>query len=420
MNSVINTVIHFKDLLGNNPVFGAGVLLIAGWIIGNIAAKVKLPHITGYIIAGIVVSESVLGVFPHHMGEGFSIITEIALGIIAITIGGEFYWGKLKRTGKAMIIITLIQLLASFSAVTLILWILDFPLPFALMLGAIASATAPAATVAIVQSLRCRGKFVDYLFGIVALDDAGCVILFGIIFAFASNLTGASAAGTASFSIAFHAIMEVVLSIVAGVISGLIMHFTIKNRKQTNEVLVIFLGLLFLTIAISVVFKLSPLLTNMTAGAVLINMSAENHRIFRAILPVTPPVYALFFVIAGTELSLDVLSQNTILIFGAAYIIARAAGKYLGVYFGCRICKVEKKITNFMGMCMLPQAGVAIGLVLLIQASPQMQNLTSEYSTVVDTMVNVVLMSVFFNELVGPPLSKLALMKGCAIDLKEG
>ena len=420
MNSFLDTVIHFKDLLGDNPVFGAGILLIAGWFIGNIVAKIKLPHITGYIIAGILVSESVLGVFPHHMGEGFSIITEIALGIIAITIGGEFSWGKLKRTGKAMIVITVIQLLASFSAVTLILWLLSFPLPFAMMLGAIASATAPAATVAIVQSLRCRGKFVDYLFGIVALDDAGCVILFGIIFAFASNISGVGATDVSSMSIIFHAIAEVVLSIGAGIITGLIMHYTIKNRKQTNGVMVIFLGLLFLSIAFSVVFKLSPLLTNMAAGAVLINMSASNNRIFRAILPVTPPVYALFFVIAGTELSLDIISDTSILLLGVAYIIARAAGKYFGVYFGCRICKVEKKITNYMGLCMLPQAGVAIGLVLLIQADPQMQNLTQEYSAVVDTMVNVVLMSVFFNELFGPPLSKLALIKGCEISTREG
>lgn len=416
MNSILDTVIHFKDLLGHNPVFGAGILLIAGWFIGNIVAKIKLPHITGYIIAGILVSESVLGVFPHHMGEGFSIITEIALGIIAITIGGEFSWGKLKRTGKAMIIITLVQLVASFGLVTLILWFLDFPLPFALMLGAIASATAPAATVAIVQSLRCRGKFVDYLFGIVALDDAGCVILFGIIFAFASNLTGSGGGDVASISIVMHAIFEVIFSIVAGIVSGFIMHYTIKKRKQTNEVLVIFLGLLFLTIAFSVVFKLSPLLTNMAAGAVLINMSAENHRIFRAILPITPPIYALFFVIAGTELSLDILSQSSILIYGTAYIVARAAGKYFGVYFGCKMCGIEDKITNYMGFCMLPQAGVAIGLVLLIQAAPQMQNLTHEYSTVVDTMVNVVLLSVFFNELFGPPLSKMALLKGCALN----
>lgn len=419
MNSTLDAVIHFKDLLGNNAVFGAGILLISGWFIGNLVDKIKLPHVTGYLIAGILVSESVLGIFPKDMGKGFSIITEIALGIIAITIGGEFYWEKLKRTGKAMIIITLTQLIAAFAGVSLILWLLDFPLPFALMLGAIASATAPAATVAIVQSLRCRGKFVDYLFGIVALDDAGCVILFGIVFAFASNSTGAGSVDVSSMSIVFHAIMEVALSIGTGIISGLIMHFTLKGRKQTNEILVIFFGLLFLSIAFSVVFDLSPLLTNMAAGAVLINMSAANHRIFRAILPVTPPIYALFFVIAGTELSLEALSQGSILVFGAAYIFARAIGKYFGVYFGCKISGVEDKIKHYMGLCMLPQAGVAIGLVLLIQTSPQMQNLSPEYSTIVKTMVNIVLMSVFFNELFGPPLSKLALIKGCEINTVE-
>jgi Kef-type K+ transport system membrane component KefB len=416
MSGLLDQLVNYKSLFIYNPVFGAGILLVAGWLIGNIVAKIKLPHITGYIIAGILVGDSVLGVFPHQTGKGFSIITEIALGIIAVTIGGEFYWGKFKRTGKDIFIITIVQLFATFIAVTVVLRLLSFPLHFSMMLGAIASATAPAATVAIVQNLRCRGKFVDYLFGIVALDDAGCIILFGVVFAFAVNLSGAGGVDASSFSIVLHSISEVGFSIVAGVVFGFLMHYLIAGRNQTGEILIIFLGILFLSVAISVSLELSPLLVNMAAGAVLINMSPANNRIFRAVLPITPPLYALFFVIAGTELKLEVLLDKNILILGAGYIIARALGKYYGVKAGCMISKTDDNMKKYLGLCMIPQAGVAIGLVLLIQSSPQIQNLSGEQAVFVSSMVNIVLLSVFINELIGPPLSHLALVKGSEID----
>jgi Kef-type K+ transport system membrane component KefB len=157
----------------------------------------------------------------------------------------------------------------------------------------------------------------------------------------------------------------------------------------------------------------------MAAGMVLINLSPSNNRLFRAILPVTPPVYALFFVIAGTELDVTIFSNGSVLIFGSAYIVARAIGKYFGVRTACRLCNTDETLRKYLGFCMLPQAGVAIGLVLLIQAAPQMQNLSEEFASTVDMMVNIVLMSVFVNEIIGPPLSRMALMKGCSIDKAE-
>jgi Kef-type K+ transport system membrane component KefB len=150
----------------------------------------------------------------------------------------------------------------------------------------------------------------------------------------------------------------------------------------------------------------------MAAGAVLINLSPQNHRIFRFLEPFTPPIYALFFVIAGTELRPEILIQSEILLMGAVYILARAAGKYGGVYLGARMSKVEPPIRNNLGICMFPQAGVAIGLVLLIQASPIVGGLSEESVRLVDTMVNIILFSVFVNEIVGPPLSRLAIIRG--------
>ncbi len=413
-------MIALRELLAQHPLFSLGILLLVGYLIGKVADRIKLPEITGYIVAGILVGESALGFIPHEMGEDLKLVTEVALGLIAITIGGEFYWVKLKRMGTAVVIITLVQLVASFVLVAVSLVLFRLPLPFALLLGAIASATAPAATVAIVQSLRAQGQFVDYLYGVVALDDAGAVILFGVVFAIAGGLIGTPEAGAHAAEVAshgnaaviIHALSEVGLSVVMGIAAGFAVHYLARRRKNQNEIMITTLGVLFLSTALAIALRLSPLLTNMAAGAVIINLSPDNHRIFRILMPLSPPIYALFFVIAGTELRPEVLLDPQVLIIGAAYIVARAIGKYGGVYVGCRIANTSERIRNYLGICMLPQAGVAIGLVLLIEASPSMAALPPEQLAYVQLMVNVILLSVFVNELIGPPLSRFAIVRG--------
>ena len=409
---MVESFIHFRDLLSQHPMFGAGILLMAGYVLGKLVSIVKLPEITGYIIAGLLMGESVTGIFPSHMGESFTIITELALGLIALTIGGEFSRVKLKRMGKEAMIITLTQLAVTFGAVSLGLLLFDVELPFALLLGAVATATAPAATVAIVQSLRARGVFVDYLYGVVALDDAGCVMLFGVTFALASGLLHVGGASVGGTGLIVHAVLEVFFSVLIGMLSGFVLHVMTRKKENPNEILIISLGLIFLTSSISIVFHLSPLLTNMAAGCLLINLSARNHRIFRILAPLTPPIYALFFVIAGTELSPEIIFRKGILMQGMAFILLRGVGKYGGVYVGCRFSKVSVAIRHYLGLSMIPQAGVAIGLVLLIQTSPLMAHLAPEHTRIIGDMVNIVLLSVFVNELIGPPLSKFAIVRG--------
>ncbi|WP_319477779.1 cation:proton antiporter [Marispirochaeta aestuarii] len=411
MQTLVSFLVEFRDLMSNHALFTLGMLLIIGYFTGKLASLFRLPEITGFIVAGLIMGETVTGIVPHHMGENLKIVTEVALGLIALTIGGEFYWVKLKRVGKEVVIITIVQLLASFGAVVFGMTLLGFDLPYALMLGAIASATAPAATVAIVQSLRATGLFVDYLYGVVALDDAGAVILFGLSFAMASGLLGVSGADHGAVLVIVHALGEVLLSLAAGAVAGFLIHrFT--RKKSSNEIMIITLGFVFLATAVSVIFELSPLMTNMAAGAVIINLSPSNHRIFRILEPLTPPIYALFFVIAGTELQPAILIQTKILLLGGGYILFRALGKYSGVYFGSLLGKVRGTIRTYLGFCMLPQAGVAIGLVLMIQASPLVSYLPPEQIVIIDTMVNIILLSVFINELIGPPISKYALIRG--------
>ena len=415
-------LVNLQDFFAQHLLLSIGLLLLVGYFFAKLAALCKLPEITGFIISGIVLGESGLGLLSHHTGSDLSLITEITLGLIALTIGGEFYWVKLKSMGKGIFLITLVQLVTAFLTTTLGLFLFKMELPFAMLLGAIATATAPAATVAIVQSLNATGKFVDYLYGVVALDDAGAVIIFGIVFAVVSAVAGPGAAQSAAMGggetllIIGEALFEVVASVALGVFSGFLIHSLVRKNRKQNDILIISIGLVFLTIGTTTVFHLSPLLTNMAAGAALINLGARNHRIFHILEPLTPPMYALFFVLAGTELDLSVLADTRVLILGLVYIAFRAVGKYGGVVLGARLSRASPGITRYLGLCMLPQAGVAIGLTLIIQTSPFGEYLSQTQGQVLSDILNIVLISVFINEIFGPPISKTALVKGLEME----
>jgi len=410
MNILIQDFLEFKDLLSHHTLFVIGLLLIFGYFLGKLADKIKLPEITGYIISGLLMGDAVFQIIPPH--SDLSIVTDVALALIALTIGGEFYITKLKIMGKEVIILTIFQILLTYIVVSVSLFIFKMELPFALLMGAIATATAPAATVAIVQSLRAHGKFIDRLYGIVAMDDAGAVIIFSITFAIATGMLTPheAAGGHGALLLIFHAFQEIILSVVLGGLFGFFIHKATKKHSNTGEVLILTLALVLLETALAIFFHLSPLLSNMAAGAVLINISPRNHRIFRILEPLSPPIYALFFIIAGTELNPVVLMQKEILLFGAIFIISRALAKYFGIRLGAKVVGSADNIRKYLGFCMLPQAGVAIGLVLMIQTSPVIQALSVEQQSTITLMVNVVLLAVFFNELTGPPLSKYAIV----------
>ena len=431
MEAIFADLTALRDLMSHHGLFSTGMLLILGYFLGKLAGKIHLPEITGYIIAGLILGDAVLGIIHHEMSESLQIVTDVALGLIALTIGGEFSVSKLKRMGSEVVILTVTQILLTLIAVTIGLRLFRLPLPFALMLGAIATATAPAATVAIVQSLRAHGPFIDRLYGIVALDDAGAVIIFGIVFAVVSSILGGeAAAGNLAGEAAAHGIhgavggmavvlgafKEILFSIVIGGIAGWIIHALARGKNHTGELMIIGLGWIFLLTAISIVFHLSPLLSNMAAGMVLINLSPRNHRIFRNIEPLTPPIYALFFAIAGTELNPGIFVQGEILMLGLVFIFARALGKTIGVWSGAIMARSRPNVRKYLGFCMLPQAGVAIGLVLMIQASPLIASLGPEQKDIIAMMVNIILLSVFFNELFGPPISKVAIVKALEIE----
>lgn len=396
------------EYLHLHPLFAVGVILVVGYYLGRLVALVKLPEITGYIFAGLLLGKSLLHIVPHEVEQSLGIFTQIALGLIALTIGGEFSLGKLKQLGKDVALITVLQILAAFSLVSVILVVLGLPLPLALLAGAIASATAPAATVHIVQSLKAHGKFVDLLYGVVALDDAGCVILFSVIFSLSGSMLGIAGEGHGIIGAVGHLMLEIGI----GAVGGWLIHMTTSRRKSENENLIIMLGLFFTYTVLVMGLGMSPLLTNMAAGTVLINLSPRNHRLFRVIRPLTPPLYALFFVLAGMELDPTQFLNPIVLVMGSGYIIMRAIGKYGGVYAGCALAGCEREIRNNLGICMLPQAGVAIGLVDIVTSMHLPEGTAPEVMIGLKALNSIILMSVFVNEILGPPLSKFAIIRG--------
>ncbi len=402
-------VLQLRDAFSHHLVFGVGILLMGSYFVGRLAERVHLPAITGFILAGLLLGPSMLGLVHRDLDASLAYITEMALALIALVIGSEFSLRKLRAIGRSVLVITVFQLFAAFIAVTGGLYLAGMPLAFAAIMGAIASATAPAATVAIIRDLKARGPFVDHLYGVVALDDAGCILLFASVTAIASNSLGASAGLLGNI---LHAVLEIGASIVLGGFAGWFLNFLTKKRTRGNEILIITLAVILILSAVSNTFHLSALLSSMTAGAVMANLSRKIHRVVSSLDSLSPPLYAAFFAIAGAELNLSSFTSPWILLMGGVFVVARGVGKVLGVRFGAIAAGSDPLIRKYLGFGMLPQAGVAIGLVLFLDTIPYFA-INHEILT---SLINIVLFSVLFNELAGPPLSRYSVVKGAKLE----
>ncbi len=418
MESFAALFIGLRDFFNHHIVFTLGMLLISGYLFGLIAQKVRLPSITGYIVAGLVLSQSVTGIVRPEMKESLASITEIALGLIALTIGGEFNISKIRRIGWQVVIITWMQAVLAFLLVTGAFIIAGLDVPYAILLGAIAVATDPATTVIVVRELRARGKFIDYLYGVVALDDAVAVFIFSISFAFAASMLGGGNTDTSVWHMVLHVGREIGGSILLGMFAGYILHLLTNRNIRKSEILIISIGLIFLSTSIAIVLHLSLIITNMMMGTMLVNLSGKNRRIFTIIEPLTPPVFALFFIIAGTELHLSVFVQLLVIGWGALFLITRFLGKTIGVYISSLMTRAPQNIRKYLGLCLFPQAGVSIGLVLYVQASPVISgsDLYIGDLHILIVLVNIILLNVLINELVGPIVTKYGVKKGADLE----
>ena len=384
--------------------------------------RLRLPDVTAFLVAGIIAGPYVLGALGVG-GLGFASMAEIervtflsnaALGFIAFDIGNEFRLSQLKTTGKAAAVIGVFQALTAALVVDGVLIGLHFilgeealPLPVAVTLGAIAAATAPAATMMVVRQYKAKGPLTDLLLPIVALDDAVGLIIYAVSIGIAQALIG----GTINvISVVVNPLLEIVCSLLLGAVMGAILTFAEKLFFSNSNRLSLAISFVLITIALSSVkinlgevrISFSSLLVCMMLGTVFCNMSEYSPDIMERSGRWTAPLYTVFFVISGAQLELNVFRDPTVIIIGAVYIISRCIGKYFGSRISSDMMKCPEKVRKYLGVTLFPQAGVALGMVVSSQVlGPQLGGMIR----------NLILFGVMIYELVGPLLTKLSLEK---------
>ncbi len=406
------------EALSHHPLFMVGGLLLVGYYLGRLARCFRLPEISGFIVAGVLVNSFTTGLVTPRMNASLHVVTEVAIGFLALSIGGEFSARKVRRIGREVAIITAVHLLVTMVLVTfgclLANWLLpsfEIGYPYAILLGVIACAVSPAIVVAEVHHLRAQGRFVDYLFGLVALGDAVTVLIFGLAFTVVTNILDPA---TSSSFLILQSLREIGLSVLVGLFSAVVLDRLTRRLKNPDEMLIVLIGLVFIVTGISLMLHFSPLLVNISMGFLLINLSSHNHRLLRAVEPLTPPIYALFFVLAGLELNPALLTRGSILAVGGFYVLLRAFSKQVGTEAGCRLAGLGGGVGRHLGHCTFAQGGIALGFVLLIQTSPALAALRvdEQIFTIFANLVNVVLLSIFVNEMISPFFLRAAVLKG--------
>ncbi|MBQ2755986.1 MAG: cation:proton antiporter [Oscillospiraceae bacterium] len=396
------------------------IALLSGLLLSRLAKKVGLPAVTAYLVAGVVIGPFLLGKLGFGFNsdtnapENYSILCDLALGFIAFAIGNEFRLAQLKKIGKQATVIGIFQAIFTTVVVDAALIALSFilpegylPLPAAIILGAVATATAPAATLMVVRQYKAKGPVTDILLPIVALDDAVGLVVFAISFGVAGAIdTGAIDA----VSMIINPVLEVVLSIALGAVMGYLFTFCEKFFHSRSKRMAITVTFVMLTVAISslkfeigsIHIAFSSLLACMMLGTIFCNICDFSEELMDRADRWTAPLLVLFFVISGAELDLSVFSNWIYIVIGGAYIAFRSLGKYYGARISSKISGCDENIVKYLGITLLPQAGVALGM------ASQALAFGGDVGTLVQS---ITLFSVLIYELVGPFLTKVALTK---------
>ena len=389
--------------LNLNTFLYLALMIFVGMGFGRLAKLCKLPNVTGYLVGGLVLGPSVLGLVPAEALAGMDLLSDLALGFIAFSIGNEFKLSYFKRVGATPIVIAVLESLLAVIAVAGGLMIAGFEVPFALVLGSIAAATAPAATIMVIKQYKAKGPMTETLLSVVAIDDATALILFSLCVAIAGAMSGkAQSLGETLLSPA----IEIFGAILLGFALGLLFLLPLRWFKKDGNRLALIFGFVLAGVGLANLLNMSALLLCMAMGAALANFSKDVDHILKLTDSVTPPLFLLFFVTSGAELQLGVLPS--IGIAGVLYVTLRVVGKLGGAGLGGVLCKAEPSVKKYLGWALVPQAGVAIGLSLAAT------RVVPEYGSQIRA---IILCATLIYEMVGPALSKLSLKK--AGEIKE-
>ncbi len=396
-----------------------GIAMYAGLFLSRLTSRLKLPDVTSYLVAGLLVGPLVLGrlgipglgFHSFEFVETMGLVSDVALGFIAFSIGSEFRVSALRKTGKQATVIAIIQALAATILVDAALIGLHFllgdklPISTCIILGAIATATAPAATLMVINQYKAKGPLTDILLPIVALDDAVGLIVFAVSKGIAHAVSGGD---LSVISLLVNPILEIVASLLMGAALGWVFSLVEKYFNSNSKRLSLAITFVVLCAGLSKLkfsfgelhIGFSSLLVCMMCGTIFCNLCDFSEEIMHKTERWTAPIYVLFFVISGAELDLRVFADLAVVGIGVVYILARSAGKILGASGSARLMRCEPSICKYLGITLLPQAGVALGMSVVVAA---------EFGADGAITRNIVLFSVLIYELVGPMLTKMAL-----------
>ncbi len=386
-----------------------GLSLFGGTLGGRLFQKLRIPQVVGYIIIGLILGDTFTGFISTEIVNTLQPFNYFALGLIGFMIGGELKKKVFQKYGKQFLIILLSEGLTAFFVVSLITTVISFiifrnittSIALGLLLGAIASATAPAATTDVLWEYKARGPLTRTVLGIVALDDGLALVLFAIASGIAGILTGNNESGI--FILVLKTIYEIGGSVVLGVILGYLLSIILKTQRDDDKMLMFSIGFVLLSIGISIAIQLDMLITAMTLGAITVNTVPKRSRnVFELTERFTPPIYVLFFVLVGAKLDLRSITWP-IIFLASSYLIGRTVGKMTGAYWGAKLSGAPEGVRKFLSLCLFSQAGVAIGLSILAG-----QRFTPEISQII---VIVITTTTFIVQLIGPYFVKTAVIK---------
>lgn len=383
-----------------NPFISLGIALVVGILCGKLINKLKIPMVAGYIVAGLILGVSGLKLVDTKVIESLSFLSDFALGLIAFNIGSELKVSVIKKLGKCIFVIAFFEALGAFTVVTAIMLLLGVSTPSALILGAVASATAPAATVMVLNECKASGPLTSTLLGVVAIDDAICLMIYAIASSIAKVIVNHETLSL--YKVAILPLQEILLSLVVGAIFGIILSMLAKRAKSCTENLTYTIGCILVLIGVASQLNLSPLLSSMALGICVANFCSEEKRVFHSIESFSPPIFAAFFILAGARLNLALLPH--IGIVGIGYFIFRIVGKIAGARFGSRLSGAPQEVRQNIGYGLLSQVGVAVGLAITVSR----EFAGTEIGSLV---ITILLATTIMTEIIGPIATKRAVYR---------
>lgn len=387
-----------------NVILKLSIILVAGFIFGKGAKWLKLPSVSGYLIAGLFLGPSLFNFVTPEESKSFEIISELTLSFIAFGIGSEFMLKDIIAMGKKIAIITLAEVIGAIVVVFSVMYfIFDFPVAFSLVIASMSAATAPAATIMVIRQYKSYGPVTKTILPVVALDDVLGIMAFGIAISVAKILV--SGHDFSVLTIIGVPLFEIIASLVLGLVLGIVLAVITKKVDPKDELQIKTVFFIGLAAGLSIWLKLSPLLTNIMMGATLANLRKYANRSFSSVNDFVPIFYVLFFTLAGA--SLDIAILKTVGLAGLGYVLARASGKILGAFLGAKAVKAEPTVQKWLGIALLPQGGISIGLsVIVMQQLPQF---AVELTT-------IIMASVLIYETLGPVFAKISISRAGEIN----